>query len=122
MAKHPISHVEIPAVKPAEAGTFYRDVFGWEVTTNQEHNYTTFQSGGGVRGGFTAPTEASYKPDRLMVYITTDDIDATLAAIEAHGGKTVVPKTEVPHVGQWAIFTDPAGNHLGLFLRYASAS
>jgi len=53
--------------------------------------------------------------DRLLVYLATDDIDATLATVEAHGGKTVLPKTEIPHVGWWAVFTDPTGNHLALY-------
>jgi predicted enzyme related to lactoylglutathione lyase len=101
---NPISHIEIPTTNPSELGTFYHDVFGWDIQTNLEHNYVTFQyqSAGGLRGGFTGPTEPTYKPDRLLVYLATDDIDATLAAIEAHGGKTVIPKTEIPHVGWWA--------------------
>lgn len=122
MADHFVLHIEIPTTNPAAAGTFYHDVFGWKTDINTEHNYATFESEQGYRGGFTGPSEPSYKPDRLLVYLLADDIDATLATIETHGGKTVVPKTEIPHVGQWAIFTDPAGNHLGLFLRYPSSS
>ena len=55
------------------------------------------------------PSEPTYKSDRLLVYLPTDDIDATLAIIEARGGKTVHPETEIPHVGWWAVFTDPGG-------------
>ncbi len=119
MTNHPISHIEIPATNPSTLGTFYHDVFGWNIETNTEHNYVTFnfQSESSLRGGFAGPGEPTYKSDRLLVYITTDDIDTTLAAIESHGGKTVTPKTEIPHVGWWAIFTDPAGNHLGLSIR-----
>lgn len=116
MANHPIAHLEIPAENPAAAGTFYHDVFGWQITTNIEHNYVIFQSESGPRGGFADPANAvlGYQPDRLLVYLATDDIDATLAVIEAHGGKTVIPKTVIPNVGEWAIFADPNGNHLGL--------
>jgi predicted enzyme related to lactoylglutathione lyase len=116
MANYSIPHLEIPAADPGVVGAFYREVFGWKLETNAEHNYVTFQSEGGLRGGFAGPAEPTYKPDRLLVYLATDDIDATLATIEAHGGKTVLPKTEIPHVGWWAVFTDPAGNHLGLFI------
>jgi uncharacterized protein len=117
MASYPIVHLEIPAANAGEAGTFYGDVFGWKIETNLEHNYTTFEAGGGPRGGFVGPGDSpiGYKPDRLLVYLATDDIEGTLATIEAHGGKTVLPKTEIPHIGWWAVFTDPAGNHLGLF-------
>ena len=122
MANHPISHIEIPAANPGAVSKFYSDVFGWKMETNAEHNYVTFQSEGGLRGGFAGPAEPTYKPDRLLVYLATDDIDATLATIEAHGGKTVLPKTEIPHVGWGAVFIDPAGNHLGLFIRQATGN
>ncbi len=122
MANHRISHIEIPATNPGVAGQFYSDVFDWKIETNVEHNYVTYQDGGGLRGGFAGPGEPTYKPDRLLVYLATDDIDATLAAVEANGGKTILPKTEIPHVGWWAVFADPAGNHLGLFIRNATGS
>jgi predicted enzyme related to lactoylglutathione lyase len=114
MANHPIAHIEIPTTDTPASGTFYHDVFGWQLQTNQEHNYTIFQAEGGLRGGFAAPTEPTYQPGRLLVYLACDDIEGTLARIEAHGGKTIIPKTEIPHVGWWAVFADPAGNYLGL--------
>lgn len=117
MANYSIAHIEIPAVNAGAAGTFYSEVFGWKIETNPTYNYVTFENEGGLRGGFAGPSEPTYKPDRLLVYLATDDIDATLATIEAHGGKTVLPKTEIPHVGWWAVFTDPSGNHLGLFTK-----
>ena len=122
MAKHPISHIEIPVTNADSASTFYHDVFGWKIETNVEHDYTIFQSEGGLRGGFAKPSEPTYKPDRLLVYLATDDIDAALASIEAHGGKTVIPKTEIPHVGWWAVFADPAGNHIGLSIQGTTGS
>ena len=114
MTNYTVAHIEIPTVNAGETGAFYGDVFDWQIETNLEHNYVTFQSEG-VRGGFVGPEAPTYKPDRLLVYLTSEDIDATLATVEAHGGKTVLPKTEIPHVGWWAVFSDPAGNHLGLF-------
>lgn len=116
MTNYEIAHIEVPAIDTAEAGQFYSDVFGWKIETNLAHNYVTFVSAGGFRGGFTDPKEPTYKPDRLLVYLATDDLDASLADIESHGGKTILPKTEIPHVGEWAVFADPAGNHIGLFL------
>ena len=38
----------------------------------------------------------------------------TLTEIEAHGGKTVAPRFEVPGVIVLGLFTDPAGNAMGL--------
>ena len=118
MTGHPIVHVEIPTVNAGAAGKFYSDVFGWQTQSHPEYNYTTFQAEGGPAGGFVQLNPESpieYKLDSLLVYLATDDIDATLAVIEAHGGKTVYPKTEIPQVGWFAIFTDPSGNRLALF-------
>src|SRR5207248_2316063 len=103
MAHHPISHIEIPTENPKETSAFYHDVFGWKIETNVEHNYITYQDGGSLRGGFAGPTEPTYKPDRLLVYLATDNLEASLAEVEAHGGKIVLPRTDIPHVGSWAI-------------------
>lgn len=117
MVDHSIVHLEIPTADPNASAAFYHDVFGWKIETNPEHNYVTFLSEGGTRGGFAEPSEPTYKDGEPLVYLSTDDIDATLATIEAHGGKTVLPKTEIPHIGLWAVFTDPNGNRFGLFTR-----
>ena len=42
------------------------------------------------------------------------DITATLQQITAHGGAVVFPRLEVPGVAVVALFTDPAGNRMGL--------
>ena len=120
MSGHPIVHIEIPATNTSAAGKFYNEVFGWNIQADQEYGYIQFQSEGGPGGGFVEigkenPVNVQYKSDSLLVYLASDDIAATLATIEAHGGKTVLPKTEIPHVGWWAIFTDPSGNRLALF-------
>jgi len=119
VSNHSIVHIEIPAKKAGEAGKFYGDLFGWKIEADPTYNYVMFQAEGGPGGGFvevggsSAPIQ--YKPDSLLVYVSTDDIDATLAKVESLGGKTVLPKTEIPQMGWWAVFMDPAGNRIGLF-------
>ena len=120
MANYSIAHIEIPAQHPSEAGEFYQQVFGWKIQTHAAHNYVTFQGEGGMRRGFQGPHEQAYQPGRLLVYLATDDIEANLAEIEAHGGKTIIPKTVIPNILEWAIFADPAGNYIGLSHRYNS--
>jgi len=118
MASHPIVHIEIPANNIQASSDFYGAVFGWNIQADAMYNYSMFSAEGGPGGGFVGTDEGGqmqYKPDSLLVYIGTDDIDATLAKIAAQGGKVVLPKTEIPHVGWFAIFTDPTGNHLALF-------
>lgn len=120
MSNHPIVHIEIPAKKAEEAGKFYGDLFGWKIEADPMYNYVQFQAEGGPGGGFaelagSTANNPEYKPDSLIVYVGSDDIDADLAKVESLGGKTVFPKTEIPHVGWFAIFTDPTGNRVALF-------
>lgn len=121
MASHPIVHVEIPANNLQVAGDFYAHVFGWKVEVDQVYNYAMFAAEGGPGGGFVSTEQAhdggmiTYRPDSLLVYIGSDDIDADLASIQEHGGKVVLPKTEIPQVGWFAVFTDPTGNRMALF-------
>ncbi len=118
MSQHPIVHIEFPATNPKATGQFYASVFGWKVETDANFDYTMFSAEGGPGGGFPKAGEEgpmSYKVGEPMIYIGTDDIEATLAKIIAHGGKALSPKTEIPGVGWFAFFTDPAGNRVALY-------
>jgi predicted enzyme related to lactoylglutathione lyase len=116
VASHPIVHVEIP-VKDLEAGSaFYRELFGWSIQSHPEFNYATFQAEGGPGGGFpTMEGDDSMFSGGPLVYVGTDDIDASLAKAESLGGSTVVPKTEIPGIGWFGVFRDPVGNRIALF-------
>ena len=49
------------------------------------------------------------------MYASTDDLDGTLERVGELGGETVVPPTEIPGFGFFAMFRDPGGNIIGLF-------
>lgn len=116
MAKHPIVHVEIPAANRMAAGDFYSKVFGWEIQQHPEMNYAVFNTGSMPGGGFSPTSgEQAAEAGKVMVFIGTDDIEDSLATIQANGGSTVLPKTEIPGIGWFAVFTDPTGNNLALF-------
>jgi predicted enzyme related to lactoylglutathione lyase len=118
MPDHPVVHIEIPAANPASDSQFYADVFGWTLRHEPSMDYHMFEAKGGPGGGFVKTgTEngMNTQPGQVLVYIDSDDIDATLADIEAHGGKTVSPKMEIPGTGWFAIFTDPTGNRMALY-------
>ncbi len=121
MSGHFICHVDISANNQEEAGKFYESLFGWKITPMPQFNYTTFAPDEGPGGGFMqigdgmAPAGPSPIAGQVLVYISTDDIDASLAKAESLGGKTVVPKMEIPTVGWFGVFTDPAGNQIALF-------
>ena len=77
-----------------------------------------FQANPGPGGGFDKVGEAmgmGYKPGEVLIYVSTDDIDATLAIAASLRGKILQPKTEIPNVGWFGIFSDPTGNRIALF-------
>ena len=114
MSKFPIVHVEFSANNLEETGKFFSDVFGWKIQQVPEMNYAMFNPGEGVEGGFN-PVSDTNPAGTILVHIGTGDVNATLSVIEAHGGKTLVPKTEIPEFGWFAIFSDPTGNNIGLY-------
>lgn len=115
MSKHPIVHVEFSAEDRKKSASFYQTVFGWEMQHMDEMNYTTFSTGEGELGGGLNPVSEDYPAGTVVNYIGTEDIEATLAEVEANGGKTVMPKMEIPGFGWSALFQDPGGNLVGLY-------
>lgn len=113
MAKREIIHIEIPAKDRAESAAFYAELFGWETQDMPEMNYTTFESGT-VGGGFN-PLGEQVAVNDVLIYINSPDIEADLKAIDKAGGSTVIPKSEIPGVGWFAIFKDNTGNTLALY-------
>src|SRR5437868_1644594 len=125
MANHPIVHVEIPTLqgKAKESAEFYAKTFDWKLEHAPEFNYWQFAALGGPGGGFIEQGgQSDAKINEPIIYIGTDDIEATLVQIEANGGKTVAPKMEIPGVGWFAYFADPAGNKMALYTAMAGGT
>ena len=112
----PIIHFEIMGGKDGELETFYRELFGWKIDSNNPMKYGMVETGGGREGinGGVGPANDGKK--RVSIYVRVEDLQATLDLVERLGGKTVLPPTEVPGGPKLAMFVDPAGNITGLFL------
>lgn len=109
-----LRHFAINCDNVERARAFYEEVFGWK-----------FQPWGppGFFNSSSPGVMAAIQPRRELVpgvrmtgmecTFGVADIDATLAAIEASGGKVVMPKVTIPTVGTLIFFQDPEGNLLG---------
>jgi uncharacterized protein len=122
VSSHPIVHIEIPASDLKEVSRFYADVFGWQIDEASMEGYPMFAAEGGPGGGFVHVDDIGHTVGKPLLFIGADDINASLAAVEAHGGKTLMPRTAIPHVGWWAIFADSSGNTLALYTRDETAA
>ncbi|MCU1427066.1 MAG: Glyoxalase family protein [Actinomycetia bacterium] len=113
-----LSYVHIPAVDARRSAVFYETVFGWDV-----HGHDTarpgFTDGTGHVGGAWMTNQAVSREPGLLPYIYVDDIQATIAAIEANAGEivdAVYPEGNL----LIATFRDPAGNVMGVWQETAT--
>jgi len=93
---------------------FYEQVFGW-----------TSDAAGRMSAPVAGPALAGtlrQDPHETMIYLGVDDIAATLETIVREGGSVVAPRFEIPGVVVLGLFTDPAGNRLGLVEMAGSAA
>lgn len=112
-----IVHFEIPANDPTKLSQFYSKLFGWKFEKMGDAEYWMIQTKAkdddpGINGGLMKKTEANQKPVNYVLVDSVDDFSKKLVEL---GGKIVVPKTEIPNMGHYAVAFDPEGNIFGLF-------
>jgi predicted enzyme related to lactoylglutathione lyase len=115
MSKRSVVHVEIPASSREESATFYKELCGWEYQHMTEPAPYTLFEGGNTGGGFADVNDSIHKVGHVLVYLSSDDIDADLKRVEALGGKTLMPKTSLGPNGWIGMFSDPTGNTLAFW-------
>ena len=111
----PVVHFEVVSNGDAkEVQKFYGDLFGWKIDANNELGYgLVAKEDAGVAGGVSGSTDPNL-PGHVTFYMQVDDPDTVLKEVEARGGKTVLPTTEVVPGTTIALFTDPWGSLIGL--------
>jgi predicted enzyme related to lactoylglutathione lyase len=115
MTKHGVVHIEIPAKDPKAAGQFYADLFGWKIDADNEFEYVMFDPTEGPGGGFNKIDGEQTKPGDVILYMNTDDIEASIAKAESLGATLAMGKTEVPGMGWFAHIIDPSGNKIAVW-------
>lgn len=100
---------DLMAADVESAKKFYGELFGWTFDHGDKDPYEHISASGQAIGGIVTLKAAAGVPSHWIGYVSTDDVDATLALIGKNGGKVLVPKTSIPEVGQFAVAADPAG-------------
>ena len=111
-----LRHFAINADDVQRAKRFYEGVFGWRFNPwGPPDFYQTWDAGQGVVGAVQKRREIA--PGVVMRGFETtlgvEDIDAAIAAIEAAGGKVVMPPYRIEGVGELIYFQDTEGNVIG---------
>ena len=107
---HTIDYIEISVRDVDAAKAFYGAAFGWAFN-DYGPEYAGIQGDGKEVGGLRRATEVSSGGPLVMLY--SDDLDATVDAVNAAGGAIVEPIAPYPG-GHRFEFTDPDGNRLGV--------
>jgi predicted enzyme related to lactoylglutathione lyase len=96
----------------ARATAFYQALFGWsaESTPMGDFTYWTFKQGADFVGGlFPMPPEMQGVAPHWTTYFTVTDVDETVKAAEALGGKLCMPVKDIPGVGRFCGISSPQG-------------
>jgi predicted enzyme related to lactoylglutathione lyase len=108
------------------ARTFYAAVFGWSFEPWGPPNFYLIETGKEpmtVSGGALQERRELAPGQRMIGFectIAVANIDQTMRAIEANGGRIAAPKFHIPTVGTVAYFFDTEGNVAGICQREAS--
>ena len=108
---------ELMTTDPEAAKRFYGELFGWTFGTTPTPEgpyYGAKVKDTEVAGLMNIPRGAEGLPPMWSCYVTVDDVDKTLGAVERLGGKVVAPPMEVPEVGRIAVIQDPQGATLNI--------
>ncbi len=101
---------ELTTSDVAKAGDFYTGLLGWGKNVQQmgDMTYTSFMSGERPAGGMYAPPPAGVPP-HWLAYFAVEDTDAMVKKANELGASTVMPPTDIPDTGRFAILEDPQG-------------
>ena len=106
-------YTELMSRDPATAEAFYMALFGWGASTRLDFGmpYTTFSLGGQPVAGMMGMEGPQWEgiPNHWMPYIAVSNADAVAATASGQGGSLLVPPTDVPTVGRFAVAKDPQG-------------
>lgn len=118
-----VAHFAINCNDVERGKRFYSAVFGWKFAPWGPPGFYNTELGDGQRGAIQKRREVVKGVPMFGFECTigVEDVDAIAAAVEANGGKVVMPKVTLPTVGHLIFFQDPEGNIAGA-MQYTSAA
>ena len=113
MADHLIAHIEIPATDLEKSKEFYHKVLGWDFKPFG-NGYFLYNNHKGTMVGLRKVDEVSVG-ESTVFHVNIPDIESILNKAKKNGGAVKRNRTVIPAMGWYALFTDPAGNTIGLY-------
>lgn len=115
----PVVHFEVVGKDGPALQSFYSELFGWNIDTNNPMGYgivaredNVNSDGIGIGGGVGQGPEGY--PGHVTFYVEVPDVEAALAQAESLGGTRMMGPDEVMEGLVIGLFTDPEGHTVGL--------
>ena len=123
---YPVVHFEVAGGDAAKLHSYYSDLFGWEIDSNNEFNYGIVSREGnlsgdgiGIGGGISRGPEGY--PGHVTFYVAVPDVEESLAKAESLGGTRMMGPDEVMENLTIGLFKDPEGHVIGVMNGESSA-
>ncbi len=108
--------VDLAADDPVAAAAFYSALFGWTTEHRSSTEYFVCSLDGEDVGGIGPKQPGTERlPSRWTTYLATEQIEDTLAAVRAEGGREILEPRDIAPQGRMAIAADPNGAIFGLW-------
>jgi predicted enzyme related to lactoylglutathione lyase len=106
---------ELMTTDPVKAAKFYEGLLGWktqEMPMGAMGTYRLFSNADKQIAG-SMPAQPGV-PSHWLVYVASENPDASCARVTELGGKVIVPPTDVPDTVRFAVAMDPQGAAFGI--------
>lgn len=108
---------ELVTQDPTAALALYREVFGWSEEAKDMGPmgaYHVMKRSDKQAGGIMKAMDPR-APSAWLGYVVVDDVDRSFEQAKRLKGSAIVPPTDIPGMGRFAVLADPAGGTIGLF-------
>jgi uncharacterized protein len=115
----PVGHFEVIGRDAEKLHSYYSELFGWDIDSNNPMKYGIVQretnvnsDGVGIGGGVGTGPEGY--DGHVTFYVEVPDVEAALAKAESLGGSRMMGPDQVMEGLEIGLFGDPEGHIIGL--------
>ena len=116
----PVVHFEIIGKDPDKLQSYYAELFGWEINSDNPMKYgmvaregNTNADGVGIGGGVGGPGPEGY-PGHVTFYVEVPDVEGALKKAESLGGSRIMGPEKMMDQIEIGLFSDPEGHIIGV--------
>ena len=115
----PVVHFEVIGKDGDKLQKYYSELFGWEISGDNEMNYGMVAREGNVSpdgvgiGGGIAGGPPGYE-GHVTFYVAVPDVEEALAKAESLGGTRIMGPEKIMDMVELGQFSDPEGHVVGV--------